>query len=454
MSTRFPEPSSSSSPTTPPAGVPGDGRPPQDAPNAAPLGAEHLGGASHEPHPHDRPVPRGERRAWNTATAVLGGVVALGLVLGGAGTAAALALTQEHNGSWTADAAVSSIRVDAADAAVYVHTSTTADRVEVQWSESGMNLPDRDPSPSLHDGALSLDLGAAAGAWGLGPSSNRSVSVTVPEDSPPVSLDLQGTTNSLRVEGTFKDVSARTSDTGEVEASDLKAATVDARSTNGRVLLDGVHVSNRLDAHSDNGMVLVDTQGTSPKRASVTAGAGYYGVAMPTADYWYPQGSQKDFPDPGRPVTTDPAETDPTDDSSLEYYGTYDYSPLPSEASTPSLFTTAEPSPSATPRARTGGGSSASPSASSSAAASGSSRATSSASSGTGHGHDADTVCKAAPRDRPCLYLQGTPMSVKDSGWMNAWHDGWRSPSTRQDRDEQPEQELSELVPDSPTRGN
>ncbi|RLY93726.1 hypothetical protein EAE32_00240 [Kocuria tytonicola] len=406
----------------------------------------------------DRPLPRGERRAWNTATAVVGGVAAIGLLVGGAGVTGALALTQEHNGSWTAPSAVKSIHVTAADAAVYIHTSATADRVEVLWSEAGINIPDRAPSPVLDDGELSLDLGAAANAWGLGASSNRSVSVTVPEDSAPVSLDLEGTTNSLSVEGTFQDVVAST-DTGAVEASDLEAATVDARSTNGRVLLDGVHVSNRLDAHTDNGMVLVGTQGASPKRASVTAGSGYYGVAMPTADYWYPQSSQKDFANPRHPVTTDPVgsdPSDPTDDSSLEYYGTYDHSPLPTEVSTPSLFATAEPSASATPRATSGGGTPASPSASSSSVASERPRATSSTTHGaveeTGRGHDADTVCKAAPRDRPCLYLQGTPMSVKDSGWMNAWHDGWRSPGTRQDRDDQPEQDLSESG--SPAREN
>lgn len=414
----------------------------------------------------NRPLPCGERRAWNTATAVVGGVVAIGLLVGGAGVTGALALTQEHNGSWTAPATVKTIHVDAADAAVYVHTSSTADRVQVLWSEAGINIPDRAPSPALHDGALSLDLGATATGWDLGGSSNRSVSVTVPEDSAPVSLDLQGTTNALFVEGTFKDVLAKT-DTGSVEANDLEAATVDARSTNGRVLLDGAHVSDRLDAHTDTGMVLVDTQGTSPKRASVTAGSGSYGVTMPTADYWYPQGSQKDFTDPRHPVTTDPAGSDPadpTDDSSLEYYGTYDDSPLPSEVSTPSLFATAEPSSSATPRVAPSGGSPASPGTVSSPVASESPRATSSAASGastapgaesaTGHGHDADTVCKTAPNGTPCLYLQGTPMGVKDSGWMHAWHDGWRSSGTRQDRDDQPEQDTTESDSDSPAREN
>ena len=62
---------------------------------------------------NDRPVGRGERRAWNTATAVVGGVGALALLLGGAGTAAAVAMTQERDGSWTASSGVERIRIDA-----------------------------------------------------------------------------------------------------------------------------------------------------------------------------------------------------------------------------------------------------------------------------------------------------------------------------------------------------
>ena len=45
-------------------------------------------------------------------------------------------------------------------------------------------------------------------------------------------------------------------------------------------------------------------------------------------------------------------------------------------------------------------------------------------------------------------------MGVKDSGWMHAWHDGWRSSGTRQDRDDQPEQDTTESDSDSPAREN
>ena len=63
-------------------------------------------------------------------------------------------------------------------------------------------------------------------------------------------------------------------------------------------------------------------------------------------------------------------------------------------------------------------------------------------------------MCKTAPNGTPCLYLQGTPMGVKDSGWMHAWHDGWRSSGTRQDRDDQPEQDTTESDSGSPAREN
>ena len=86
---------------------------------------------------NDRPVGRGERRAWNTATAVVGGVGALALLLGGAGTAAAVAMPQERDGSWTASSDVERIRIDAPSGMVSVNTSPTVDRVQVQWHESG-----------------------------------------------------------------------------------------------------------------------------------------------------------------------------------------------------------------------------------------------------------------------------------------------------------------------------
>lgn len=365
MSTRFPEPSSSSSPTTPPAGLPGDGRPPHD-----PRGDR----------PHDRPVGRGERRAWNTATAVIGGVTALGLLLAGAGTAAAVAMTQERDGSWTATSAVTEIRVDTRTATVNVTTSPTVEHVEVQWHETGWSLPDQHITPTVENGVLSLDaVQQEESAWATGP---QQISVVVPQDAPAASLDISSTAGAVNVEGTYRDVSA-TSEMGSVTASNVEASVLDARATTGQVVLDGVSVKNRLDAHVTLGMAIVAAQGPAPQRTSVTATTGAYGVDMPGADYWYPQSSQHDVADPRHPRTTTPGG--PADGS--EAWDSAD------------AWSSDEGLQSATQ----GGAPSTE--------------------------YDADAVCGSAPKGRPCLFLKGTPVDVRDAGTMDAWDGDWQEPT-------------------------
>ena len=362
MSTRFPEPSSSSSPTTPPAGLPGDGRPPRD-----PRGD----------HPHDRPVGRGERRAWNTATAVIGGVTALGLVLTGAGTAAAVALTQERDGSWTATSAVKEIHIDTRTATVDVTTSPTVEHVEVQWHETGWSLPDQQITPTVENGVLSLDaVQQEESAWATGP---QQISVVVPQDAPAASLDLSSTAGAVNVEGTYRDVSA-TSEMGSVTATDVKASVLDARATTGQVVLDGVSVKNRLDAHVTLGMALVAAQGPAPQRTSVTATTGAYGVDMPGADYWYPQGSQHDVADPRHPRTTTPGGSEYAGDSwgSGDSWSSDEGPQTATQSGAPSTE------------------------------------------------YDADATCDAAPKGRPCLFLKGTPVDVRDAGTVDSWDGDWQ----------------------------
>ena len=365
MSTRFPEPSSSSSPTTPPAGLPGDGRPPHD-----PRGDR----------PHDRPVGRGERRAWNTATAVIGGVTALGLLLAGAGTAAAVALTQERDGSWTATSAVKEIRIDTRTAAVNITTSPTVEHVEVQWHETGWSLPDQQITPTVENGVLSLDAARQEeSAWATGP---QQISVVVPQDAPAAALDISSTAGAVNVEGTYRDVSA-SSEMGSVTASNVEASVLDARATTGQVVLDGVSVKNRLDAHVTLGMALVAAQGPAPQRTSVTATTGAYGVDMPGADYWYPQSSQHDVADPYHPRTPTPGGSEYAGNS----WGNGDSwsSDEGLQAATPGRAPSTE--------------------------------------------YDADSKCDAAPKGRPCLFLKGTPVDVRDAGTVDAW-DGDRQEPT------------------------
>lgn len=320
---------------------------------------------------NDRPVGRGERRAWNTATAVVGGVGALALLLGGAGTATAVAMTQERDGSWTASSDVDQIRIDAPSGMVSVNTSPTVDRVQVQWHESGWSLSERGIIPSVRDGVLQLDVPDRPSQWGSGV---QSVSITVPQDGPRTSLDLKSGTGAVHVNGTYRDVRART-DLGSISATDVEAAVFDAHATTGQVLLDGVSVKNRLDAHTNQGGALVNVRGTAPQRTSVTATSGVYGISMPAADYWYPQDSQRDVADPRHPVTTTPGSNDrpggarssgaPT---SPDYTG--DDAARPSEVS-------------------------------------------------------ADTVCAAAPEGQPCLFVSGTPVGVNDYSYMREWSQGW-----------------------------
>lgn len=404
------EPSAHSGTTTPP------GRPPREPrlPHESRAPHESRQAEGQQPPSHQtqgRPVGRGERRAWNTATAVVGGVGALALLLGGAGTAAALAMTQERTGSWTADAAVSSISIDAPMGSVDVFTSPTVDHVEVQWHEAGWKLDDRPLTPSLHNGTLRLDYPPERSDWGNSP---RQVTVIVPQGGSAASLDVASSTGAVNVSGTFKNISART-DTGAVSAHDVEAAVLDARATTGQVLLDGVRVSDRLDAHVNQGVAIVNAHGSAPKRTSITASTGTYGAAMPGADYWYPEASQQDFPDPRHPRTVDPwSSGDSSSSSDTE-------SSTPSD---PSAFSALSPAPSfsAFPALTT---------------------ADDAANQVTGAAHravtaaekkdpertssvDADTVCSAAPKGRPCLFLQGMPVDVQDSGYTDEWGQEWR----------------------------
>ncbi|WP_330446125.1 hypothetical protein OH817_10745 [Kocuria rhizophila] len=383
MSTQFPDPSSSSPSTTPPASLPGDGRPPRE---------------SREPRIHDRPVSRGERRAWNTATAVLGGVVALGLLLGGAGTAAALALTQERDGSWTADAVVSTIRVDAPTASVDVSTSPTVDHVQVQWHETGLRLDARQPEPTLDKGTLRVEYPSPQSGWN---SSARTLSVVVPQGDPAVSLDLTASRDTVNIQGAYQNVTA-TTEVGSIRAQDVEATVLNARATTGDVLLDGVRVSNRLDAHVSQGMAMVNVHGAAPRRTSVTATTGGYGAALPAADYWYPAGSQKDFPDPHHPRTVNPwPEGDPESPSSSNSGTSEDTAS--GDGVFPLTAATADTHQTVPAAVRS--------------------------EAGTSSSLDADTVCASAPRGRPCLFLKGTPVDVRDSGTVDSWNGDWQEPA-------------------------
>ncbi|CAL8896101.1 DUF4097 family beta strand repeat-containing protein [Kocuria varians] len=385
-----------------------------------------TGGQQFPGHPpQGRPVGRGERRAWNTATAVVGGVGALALLLGGAGTATALAMTQERTGSWTADAAVSQIRVDAATFSVDVSTSPTVDHVEVTWHETGWGLSDRQPAPELSNGVLRLEPPTSDSRWG-----NRSlgVSVVVPQKAPAASLDISGSTGSVNVSGTFKTVQA-TTEVGSISAHDVEAAVLDARATTGQVLLDGVRVSDRLDAHVNQGVAIVNAHGSAPKRTSVTASTGTYGAAMPGADYWYPEASQKDFPDPRHPRTVDPwSSGDPSSSSDTESSTPPDpsefsaLSPAPSFSAFPALTTADDAAHQATGATPSGAGHRAV-----TAAGKKDPERTSSV--------DADTVCSAAPKGWPCLFLQGMPVDIQDSGYTDEWGQAWRERNSAHEED-------------------
>ena len=270
-------------------------------------GPRHGSGPRNMPDPrNDRPVGRGERRAWNTATAVVGGVGALALLLGGAGTATAVAMTQHRDGSWVAPSEVEQIRINAPAATIDVATSPTVEHVQVKWYETGLTLTDHDPAPVVRDGVLQMDIPRPRTGWD---PSLQHVTVTVPQGNSRASLDLTSGTGAVHVNGTYRDVRART-DLGSISASNVEAAVIDARATTGQVLLDGVSVKNRLDAHTVRGGALVNVRGQVPERTSITATTGVYGISMPAADYWYPQDSQRDVADPRHPVTTTPGSNE------------------------------------------------------------------------------------------------------------------------------------------------
>ncbi|MDO4918946.1 DUF4097 family beta strand repeat-containing protein [Kocuria sp.] len=359
------------------------------------------------PAPHgwnpagDRPLPRGERRAWNAATAVVGGVGALALLLGGAGTAAALALTQERDSSWSADSAVSALDIDAPTAAVDVSTSPTVDHVEVRWHETGWHLDEQQLTPTVEKGTLRLTVPPEQSGWG---TSFRSISVLVPEKAPAAAVTFTGHTGAVSITGAFTTVSA-TTELGVVSAQDVQATVLDARATAGEVVLDGVRVRDRLDAHATTGTALVSTQGAAPKRASVTADTGFYGVDMPAADYWYPATSRHDFPNPRLPRTT--SSEDGTTDS-----------------------------------AGTG------------MAGSGGTDAATAVSGDGAPGADvqADAVCASAPKNRPCLFLRGEPLDVQDFGYADELGEAWQERTSPHESDDRsPGSPASGTSPSSPS---
>ena len=48
---------------------------------------------------------------------------------------------------------------------------------------------------------------------------------------------------------------------------------------------------------------------------------------------------------------------------------------------------------------------------------------------------DADTVCAAAPKGRPCLFLQGMPVDVQESGYTDEWGQAWRERNSAHEED-------------------
>lgn len=336
------------------------------------------------------PVSRGQRSAWNTATGVIGGIGALALLLAGAGTAGAVAMTQERNGTWSAPSEVSAIDVAASSAGVSVLTSPTAQRVEVAWHEVGWDLG-RTVEPRVADGTLRLDVSGPRSRWN---SSVQQITITVPERTHP-SLDLETTTGAINLNGAYQQVRAVTA-LGSVSASAVKADVLDARATTGQVLLDGVQVKDRLDAHTRRGLTTVIAEGQAPQRSSVTSEIGAYGISFPAADYWYPAGSQSDFTDPRSPRSHGAGIGDdsfPFDDGELS----------DTSSTTPSTTPSAPPGVSPSRSADTRGGSA----------------------TGTAAGYEANDVCGRSPSDRPCLFVKGTPTEVPGASYLREWRDGW-----------------------------
>lgn len=338
-----------------------------------------------------QPVGRGQRTAWNTATAVLGGVGALALLFAGAGTAAGVVLTQERDGGWDAPSDVTAIDVDTDSAAISVVTSATADTVEVGWSESGWNLG-APVSPQVSDGTLRITVDRSASWWN---SATQQITITVPEKTP-TSLELETVNGAVHINGSYSRVRATTT-RGSISASGVKASVLDVRASTGQVLLDGVRVTDRLDAHTGSGLTTVSVTGAAPQRSSVTSDFGYYGVAFPTGDYWYPAASQRDFTNPRLPRTPDTGSF-PEDTAPLGEGADHEARATP-DAATSSGPATATESP------RTSAGA-----------------------------YDAQDVCGQAPEGRPCLFLKGDPVNISDSAYLREWQDAWNDLSGRGER--------------------
>ena len=380
-----------------------DGAPhgsPEPSPDRARQSAPAAG-----PHPATPPISRGQRRGWNTATGIIGGLGALALLVGGAGAAAAAVMTQERSDTWTASSDASLIEVDAHSANVHVVTSPTVEHVEVEWQEVGWGLGDPH-GPREADGVIRVAASEQTSRWNGGINNIR---ITVPEDDSLASLDLTATHGIVDVSGAFDRVDL-SSDFGSLSGHSVKAKELEARTVNGQVLLDGVEVSDRLDAHTRNGLTSVRASGTAPKQTSVTAESGIYELKLPTADYWYPANSQQSFADPRSPETVTPewSRNHGSFDSSFDDYD-------------------AAPSPSVSPSATAGGSSSASPSTGASntpgAALSNSARDR----SGFVTAWSSQEACASAPGDRPCLFVAGEPVSSQDSADMRYWREQWNS---------------------------
>ena len=360
------------------------------------------------PHPTNPPISRGQRRGWNTATGIIGGLGALSLVVGGAGAATAAVMTQERTDTWTASSDASSIVVDSDSANVRVRTSPTVENVEVTWQEFGWGLGDQ-PAPQESDGEVRLDAAKQTSRWSGG---INNIQITVPESDADTSLDLTAEHGLVHVTGAFDQITAQ-SMFGSVSADSVKASAIDARTTNGQVVLNGIEVSDRLDAHTRNGFTSVRVTGEAPEQTSVTAESGVYELKLPTADYWYPANSQQGFDDPRSPETVTPEREQWNDsfDSSFED----DAAPSPYVSPSTSTCTSPSGSPSASPSAG----------ASSKAGAAPSNSARDE--SGIATAWTSEQACESVPGDRPCLFVAGQPASAQDSADMQYWREEWSS---------------------------
>ena len=352
------------------------------------------------PHPTNPPINRGQRRGWNTATGIIGGLGALTLLVGGAGAATAAVMTQERTDTWTASSEASKIVVDSDSANVRVLTSPTVENVEVKWQEFGWGLGDQ-RAPQESDGVIRVDAAEQTSRWN---SAVNNIEITVPESDTDTSLDLTAEHGLVHVTGAFDEITA-TSKFGSVSADSVKASVIDARTTNGQVLLDGIEVSDRLDAHTRNGFTSVRASGEAPKQSSVTAESGVYELKLPTADYWYPASSQQGFDDPRSPETVTPDRRQWND----SFDSRFDNDAAPSPSVSPSASASASPSAGASSKA--------------SAAPSNSARDE----NGIATAWTSQDACETAPDGRPCLFVAGEPASAQDSADMRYWREEWSS---------------------------